>query len=130
LGLGVPGDVDATFRIGVEGLDALAPVDGHSAPPRDETDDVVARQWIATLGVAHQYIVDTGHRDAAALAPAHAIDDALDGPRLELRPRRAVGGGLIVANRLHQIFGRELSVTDGQEQLIDVAHVMRLADAL
>src|SRR5690606_4611017 len=75
LGLGVPADLDAAFRIGVEGFDALAPVDGHAATARDEADDVVTRQRVTALGVAHQHVVDAGHRDAAAFAPAHAVDD-------------------------------------------------------
>src|SRR4051812_31615847 len=78
LGLGVPGDLDATLGIGIERFGASAAVNGDPAATRDESQDVVARQRIAAARVTNQHVIDAVQPNSALVALDHLAHEARD----------------------------------------------------
>src|SRR5690606_33734439 len=74
----VPLHVDAPLGLGIEGPLTLAPVNRDATSARDEADDPVARQRIATLRVAHEHVVDPAHANAARLPSGDLADQLFD----------------------------------------------------
>src|SRR5262249_20821706 len=132
LRVGLPVYLHAALRVGVERLLTLAPVDRHPSAPRDEPDDCVTRQRIATSRVTHQHVVDTVDGNATVIAAPDLADYPLDRARAELGP------GLLAlvaspgrsANDLNHIFSLHLAVADREEKLFERPHTMRFEHPL
>src|SRR5581483_7000785 len=125
----VPRDLDAALGIGVERLRAAAPVNGETAPTRDEAEDVVARERIAAPRVANEHVVDAVQANAALVFSSDAANDRGElaffdlGGRLRDRAILALRRGDI-----DDVLRRDLSVADRDEQLLLRAHLERLEE--
>src|SRR5580698_6985977 len=114
--LAVPRDLDAPLRIRVERLLTASPVDGHAAPARDEAEDVVAREGIATLGVTNEDVVDPVDADRPLVALHHLAHEPRQAPFAH-RLRRPALAALLARRRdeLRDLLGIDLAVADADE---------------
>ena len=125
--IGVPRDLDTSLRIGIKSFDTAFAVNRESATTRHKSHDVVARQRVATLGMAHEHIFDAAQSYAAVVDLLHGLSNhASQGALAKCRRRRRVETVFFGRKQLDHIVCVHTPVADAHKEFLEVVHLERL----